>query len=409
MFRLKLVRYWIFLSSALLVLLPLFSATIRKETLDRYNVRWQQELDQTNRVQRLVVRNAGEADAKLILAIKFDQRSAITDFDAAPIPNGPAFSIFDAWNLVNTTLSPSLLNEQERERFRQVIDQHKRNRSLNDVDTFLDKLLVERLRSSKISAKSLAYLGTLGATSNWYDKWRNRCDRATGDSDCPRVENLISRWEEMKTALYGELYQKWAERTGISIIGDDMFTFNDGELNLLLKPQAGDSVFIRVHYFHNPVRLSTSLQSMTGAHTTLFSNIDLLSSNFFVAFFQLHPGLLLLLPIAVLLALALLPYALPLRLLTNRKVLALALRTDDYEFWKEALDRYRFYFLEEYRELRRIYNPALKMDTEEVLDYARTRLTREQQVDHPRLAKMRDGKIREFVSDELRNLILTTT
>jgi hypothetical protein len=404
MARLKLVRYWVFLFSAVLGLLPLFSATIRKETLDRYNVRWQQELDQSNRVQSLVVRNTGEPNAKLMLAIRFQEEGAIAGFDASPTANGPAFSIFDAWKLINSSPHVYLLSDQERERFGRVVDQHAPKRSLNDVDNFLDSLLVERLRSSKISAKSLTFLGTIGATSNWHDRWRNRCDRATGDSDCARVESVVSKWEEMKTALYGEVDQKWEQRTGISVIGDHTSAFNANELNLLLKPRAGETVFIRVHYFHSPVTLSTTLQSMTGAHTTLFSNVGVLSSIPFVALFQLHPTVIPLVPIVVFLLLAVLPYALPLPLLTNRKLLVIALRTDDYEFWKEALDRYRFYFLEEFRELRRIYNSSLQMDTEEVMDYARTRLTREHQI-----GQLRRANIREFVSDELRNLILTTT
>jgi hypothetical protein len=231
-----------------------------------------------------------------------------------------------------------------------------------------------------------------------------KCQRKVSDSDCLKVDALIGAWEQSKDVFYSEAFQKWQQATDIVMDSNADDLPNDRRISMMLTLDPGETRLLRFHYLGNTVAVTSAFRSLSGDRTTLFSTTSDLYSILPLTLFHLHPWIIyLVFPLFFGLVL-LMPYLIPSHLLTNKKLLKLALRTDDYEFWKQTLDRYRFYVLVEFRELRRIYNPKLKTDAEEVVDYFRTRLTREYQAGGWRF--LRRSRLDEFIKDELRILVL---
>ncbi len=362
-------------------------------------------MDQRTRVQTVEVRNTGsEAKNKLLIQLNPKAAGMITEFESSSFNEGPYFPLFDA--LASACSSPDsslVLNETERDRIRKVADKHTLDHTLNELDRVFDDMLLERLHSSKITPKSLEYLRRIDGTEHWHEHWKKRCQNTSTDSDCSKVDSVIGNWEHAKSVVYDETMRKWQQAADITLEPSENQLFDNGKISMILALSPGETRFLRFHYSHNPVAFSSSLQSNPGEHTTLFADSNYLFSTPARILLHLHPNIISFIPLALVVLFSFLPYAMPAQLLTNRKLVKLALQTDDYEFWKQALDRYRFYVLQEFRELRRIYNQTLQMDAEEVMDYVRSRLTLGYDG-----GRLRLGKLDEFISDELRTMLLKT-
>ena len=150
MLRLKIVRYSILISSLLGVFVPLFSDSIKQETIGRYDLRWSHEVDKKARLRTIVIRNNGPSVAEgLLLELRPESPDAIVDFDTSSSDTGPYYSFSNAlassWS---SATSPQILKDPEREAIRQVIDTHAVGKRLEDLQSTFDRILIERIKSA---------------------------------------------------------------------------------------------------------------------------------------------------------------------------------------------------------------------------------------------------------------------
>ena len=404
MLRLKIVRYSILIGSVLAGFVPIFSESIREKTIGRYDLRWSQEVNGKDRVHTIALRNNGLAVAEgLIIELKPNAPDAIVDFDTSSSTVGPYYSfsnaLASAWSSANNL---QLLKDPEKEVIRQVIDTHAVGQRLGDLHSAFDRILVERVKSAKPLQKSLDYLQRIAESKLWHERWHQNCAVNNSEPECAKIDQLIGNWEQTKDGFYSEAVKNWVGATGVVMQSQDS---SDPKISLRLTLKPRETRYIRFHYSRARTNGETSVESTSGGQTILVNSVQL-DSSFLSLLWDLHKlwvvagGFVL-----VLVLLLLAPFIVPTQLLSTRKIFSIAALTDDHEFWKSAIERHRFFILEEFRELRRIYGPQLVIDSEQVLDYVRTRVSNEAAAGDFNIASQ--AALDGFISDELRIMLLT--
>ena len=406
MLRLKIVRYSILISSLLGVFVPLFSDSIKQETIGRYDLRWSHEVDKKARLRTIVIRNNGPSIAEgLLLELRPESPDAIVDFDTSSSDTGPYYSFSNAlassWS---SATSPQMLKDPEREAIRQVIDTHAVGKRLEDLQSTFDRILIERIKSANGLQKGLDYLQKVAKSKSWHKRWLENCARAKSGADCAKIDTLIGTWEQTKDVFYSGAIQNWVGATGVALQSQER-DGSDPSISLRLALRPSETRYIRFRYSKGRDGANPTLTSMSGAHTNLV-NSNQLDSCFLSLFWDLHKFMLIVgVFIVILIALLLAPFVIPTPLLSTRRIFNIAAQTDDHEFWKTAIERHRYFILEEFRELRRIYRPQFVIDSEQVLDYVRTKVSAETAASNLRLASQ--AELDGFISDQLRIMLLT--
>jgi|GEM_PF-2529017 len=407
MFRLKIVRYTVFLGSTISLLLPFFSEYVRQKTLQRYDLRWHQELDTRSRIQTIAVRNAGsQPKGNLVLDIDLgpNKSGVISDFEASLSDRKPYTSFMEAVTKGSFALETLVLKSPERDRIIQAVDRHSSSRNLDDLDKIFDDILEERL-AALAGSKILNYFHqTNTPPANWHDIWHQKCGVTKPSSDCSKVDAILADWERSKQGFLNQALFKWHEATDLRLEPESEGLSPNGRVSVTLSLAAGEARFLRFHYSHNPASALTVLRSTTGEQTVQVRKPSDLFSTPVSILFDLHPNLKIFLGLIFLILVLLSPFLVPVQLLPIHRVFNIALETEDYEFWQQALDRYRFFILQQFRELRRIFNPELVADPEEIMDFVRNGLTIVHKSNGLGFRNIRD--LNAFIHDELRDLVL---
>jgi hypothetical protein len=89
-------------------------------------------------------------------------------------------------------------------------------------------------------------------------------------------------------------------------------------------------------------------------------------------------------------------------LLKTHKLFNLAIRTREHEYWEMALQRQRYFIVENFAALRVVLGrTSVERTTEQLLDYIRAQLTRVARY-YPN-----EKELQEFIRAQLRFLVLT--
>jgi len=356
-------------------------------------------------LRTIAIRNNGPGIAEgLILELRPEAPDVIVDFDSSSSAAGPHYSFSNAlassWSSAN---SPQMLKDPEREAIRQVIDTHAIGKRLEDLHSTFDRILVDRIRSAKGLQNGLDYLQKVAESKSWHERWHENCARTKSRAECAQIDTLIGTWEQAKDVFYGGAIQNWVDATGVALLSQER-DGSDRTISLRFALKPSETRYIRFHYSRGRDEANPSLKSMSGAHTILV-NSNQLDSCFLSLFWDLHKFLFFVsMFILILVGLLLAPFLIPTQLLSTRRIFNIASHTDDHEFWKAAIERHRFFILEEFRELRRIYRPQFVIDSEQVLDYVRTRVSAETADGNLQIASQ--AELDGFISDELRIMLL---
>jgi hypothetical protein len=400
---LKLVRYSVLLMSIVGIVLPLISVSIRKETLDRYNLRWHQAFNEQTRMQTIRVRNAGdERSGKLIVEVVADKPGLFGDIETASSEANPSVSLLKvAGSSCLTSDCKAIFSQSEREQLARAADTND-HAAIADIETVFDEILFERLRTA--GSKKIA-VGLFGDgpfnTEGVHRHWHEQCKERAEQIECRKVDSVILDWELAKQAYYTEMLETWGRSAGVAFANIQKNPNSGFALIFQLDP--GEVRIVKVHYSHLSGKALPSVVSNTGDQTTLVANSNDLFSTWISFFWTLHPHITILIAVAILALLPFMRFFVPLHLISTKRLFDVAVRNDDYQFWKEALERHRFYILQQYREVKKSLNPNLVMDSEEVIDYVRSRMT--DQFKSGRLPMTTQTHLDMFIRSELEDLV----
>jgi hypothetical protein len=402
MIALKAVRYFLLMMSVLGVVLPLISTSFRQKTIDRYNLRWHQDYNDLTRVQTVTVRNAGdEQTGNLVLEIIPSKANQFRDFETASTEYSPAFSLL---NFGNSGCSASdcsdFLSKSERDRIARAADIYKEG-GFGQIENIFNQILLERIKTTN-DKTALRILGENPLiTPDFHRWWHDQCEKHIKADQCEKVDELVSRWEGAKRAYYNEKFENWERSFGISVVYGKLKAGSVFVFTFQLDP--GEARIFRLHNAHLSGQTLSSLRSNRGLQTTLVSKSNDLYSSWFSLFSTFHPILTIL---SVILILALVPFIrffLPLHLISTRRLFDVAVSTGDHQFWKEALERYRFNILQQYSELKRRFNSKTAIEGEEVINHVRSQMIERFRAGKLKLATQTQLDL--FIRDELEELI----
>lgn len=406
MFKFKVLKYAFAATSLVAFGASFFSDSLRQKTLHRYDLRWCQELDTRNRVQTIVVQNAGnqpKENLELELDFGSDVARVLADFEVSSSRQGPYETFLDVLQETTAQWSSAALTASELNRISQALDKHSAQRGLYDLDLIFDDILRTRLVSGN-GQQALQYLQLNPlATQEWHLSWQQKCFELRDNTDCLRVNSILADWEQAKQSFRNAAFARWNTNTSLKLESTSDQLSLDQRLLMKLSLGVNEHRVLRFYYSHRPATVSTSFRSTTGAQTTLLNSVQEVFSPFVSVLFKIHP---IWLYIGLVLAALVVYYSallLPLHLLPIEKIFNFALESRDDDYWKHALDRHRFFIMREFRQLRRDLNPGAKIDSDEVMDFVRDGL----QVEHDRGAvKFRNAKaLNRSIHDELWQLL----
>lgn len=420
-----------------MVLVPLvllffspFSASVWRQILTRYDVRWHHDYDGEGRVQTITLRNNGyEAVPHVLVKLKVRCPAAgpadgpVADVAFArsgrprwsfveSIPVGEAAT---AWGAARPNGEAATNPAPEGEgNIKAVMDEHSDKRSLYGLDRALDTLLADEMKTSR-ALRSVAddLEKAAPSCSAWHKTLLQGCkNHLYSEEACRRAGEVVQSWEIFKKDLREKSRERWFAATGVRMEHDDRPDSAEEEMNFTLGLGAQESAVLQVNY--NP---SPSLNVDTEAHvssgwvgrTNRVENTSDLGAPLFLFLLRYDLWVAAVAFLAVVCGLAFAwPEVRPKKLLPIHKVFKTALATDDHEYWEHAYQRHRFYILQQFRILRKDYERRdLNPDPEFILDYVRSELIKAHYAGGDRWRVFRsEQKLNLFIRTQLKSLVL---
>jgi hypothetical protein len=377
MFKYKVLKCALLLVSIVAFCLPLFSEFVRRKTLERYDLRWLQTFDRQSRTQTITVRNSGnQPKENLVLELDPGPNSArvLRELEISSSERGPYQKFLDTVELTNAQSSETRLTAPEKNKLMQALDTHYSQRGLDDIDAVFDGLLKDRLTAGKNTSADAQFTGQ--RTRDWHLSWKQKCAVVKPTAECPKVEALLTDWEEAKAGFRKAAFDNWQQNTGVRLASvSDQLSF-DKKFFITLSLAANEVKVLRFRYAHSPATVTPFFRSTSGEQTVRFNNTADLFSPFLSILYTVHPhstfaAVILLLILAALFG----PLLLPLRILSVQQIFNRALKLEDYDYWKHAMERHRFFILQEFRRLRAESKMRTDASDDEVLDFVRAALT----------------------------------
>lgn len=399
MLRFRILRYVLFTASFIGFFLPFCSDYFKRRTVDRYDLRWHQTLDHDNRIQNISVRNAGtQPESNLILYFDFGTGSGhVSELQTSLSDQSPYSSIFDVVALHVRSPTWFSLTQTEIAKLLPLLDRQSNSRRLEEIDKVLDQLLRDRLAAQQGHASVEHFNANLPIPAIFV------CKRGEDSEICARMKILFADWKLSNQAMLSDILSDWANRTGLKIESEtDRLSFEQ-HLSMRFSLAPGEERMLRIRYGPQPLQAFISLQAASDRKTVQVARKSDLYSAMPLLFFRLHPyaGIPTLLLLIVILYFS--PLLVPPSFLSTKTLFNMALASGDHEVWKQALDRHRFFILQQFRELKRRLNPSIRLDSEEVIDFVRDGLVRAHREYGLRLTSTVD--MNTFIHNELHFLV----
>jgi hypothetical protein len=404
MLRWKLLKYLIaFLPLATVFLLP-FVDPIKRQFLNRSDLRWYSSQDKAKRTQTIIVSNGGGGTMSSILVefnIPPNAGKSVSDFNYSTFASTPRISFLD------TLASPDTLTKLDSPvsaKILELADEHSNSRSLYAVDQVFDDLLVTRLQASKLPA---VILDVIRQKRGNHNLWIQKCNEVkSAKPQCSLVDAVIGKWELEKRNLQVTACNKWREATGVKVLSSPTKLSPDNSLFFNFSLANSESAFLNIQYGPdalNPVTTKTS--STATEQSTQVTDLKDLSAPTWWIFAKYYPRLAISYVAAVLFGLFFAwPWLKPLSLLRIHKLFNFAVKTNDYEVWELAFRRHRYVIQQKFRSLCSEFEKEhLSSSPEELFDFLRYRL-RASVGKHSTKFKSEE-ELNRFIHQELRRLV----
>jgi hypothetical protein len=399
MLRFRILRYVLLTGSIIGFLLPLCSDYLRRRTVDRYDLRWHQKLDKDKRLQTISVRNAGnQSENNLILDFDFGAGSDhVSELETSIANQNPYSSILDVVALHARSPTWLSLTQQEKSKLLPLLDRQSNSRQLNEIDKVLDELLRGRLTAQQGSATVEQFDTQVSIPSVF------PCKQRESQEACAKMNDLLVDWKLSAQAMLASIRSEWKSTTGLKIEPEsDRLSF-ERYVSMSFSLGPGEERVLRIRYSHLPVQASTFLRSASDRKTVQVAQESDLYSTMPALFFKLHPFAVAPTIILLICILYFAPLLVPPSFLSTKALFNMALDSQDHDVWKHVLDRHRFFILQQFRELKRRFNPSLTVDAEEIVDYVRNGLEYAHRKHGLRLTSTAD--MNTYIHNELRFLV----
>ena len=210
MLRWKLLKYFIALFPLVSVLILPISEPIKKQVLDRNEVRWYRTKDPANRTETIAVKNGADtapSKVRIKVGLPPNLKSVVSDYDFRVFENGPKASFLNY--VVDTEVLPGP-EKKDFEDILRITDRHSKNRTLYAIDKALDESLQSQLEQAEIPR---SFISTAGNQQWTHDLWMKNCiDQKINGSSCKEVDAILNKWEFSRLCLWSG-----AERDGARI------------------------------------------------------------------------------------------------------------------------------------------------------------------------------------------------
>lgn len=401
MLRWKLLKYFIALFPLVSILALPISEPIKKQVLDRNEVRWYRTKDLANRTETIAVKSGADTSpskVRIKVGLPPNLKSVVSDYDFRVFENGPKESF------LNYVVDSRVLPGPEKKDFEDILritDRHSKNRTLYAIDKALDESLQSQLKQSEIPRSFM----TAAGNQQWdHDLWVKNCiDQKIKGSSCKEVDTILNKWEFSRLCLWSGAEKRWREDTGVAIHTDNQISPN-GDIYFDVPLGTNDSGFLTIHYGLDHVEPPVNISSADGYRITKVNPRDLSAGAWWINPYYYTVETVIAVGLIILCVLIAWPSLRPLQYLPIYKIFNTALKTNDEEVWDLAFKKYRYFIIVQFK--KTMSGLQERMSNDEVLDFIKYAM-RGSFGKHSE--KFRNDKdLDQFIKQQLKKLVVVT-
>lgn len=401
MLRWKLLKYFIAFFPLVSVLVLPISEPIKKQVLDRNEVRWYRTKDPATRTETIAVKNGADtAPSKVRIEVELppNLKSVVSDYDFRVFENGPKATF------LNYVVDTGVLPGPEKKDFEDIVritDRHSKNRTLYAIDKAFDESLRSQLEKSEIPSSFI----TTADKQQWtHDLWLKNCaDQKIKSSSCQEVDAILNKWEFSRLCLWAGAEKRWREDTGIAIHTDNQISPNR-ELYFDVPLGTNGSGFLTIHYGLDRVEPIVNISSADGYRITKVNPKDLNAGAWWISSYYYTVETLIAVGLIILCVLIAWPSLRPLQYLPIYKIFNTALKTNDEEVWDLAFKKYRYFIIVQFR--KTMSGVQERLSNDEVLDFIKYAMRGSFGKHSDKFRN--DKELEQFVQRQLKKLVVVT-
>jgi|GEM_PF-2839424 len=377
MLRWKILKSVFVVLPLLAVLFSPFLDPIKRRALNRSDLRLFARNDLTARSQTFAIHNAGEAGlSKVFLGLKIPDQidRPIADFYFASNESVPLSSFVEA--LAHSD-GWSHLSLDDQKKISPIADDHSSSRTLYDLDSAFDSLLIAKLNSEKDGLNTALndLRKSTRSPDDWHQVWLQNCNFGrVRNPACPRINSTMEAWESNKRTVQMAAFKQWHETAGIDVWSPTRRFSPNGWIYFAFTLGPDESGFLRIRFGPNSLPFPEPLITSNPKReiTTVTKEADLFATSPWV-FARYYPFRTVFWIALILICIRLAwPVIRPPSLLPTFAIFNLAIRTNDPSHWELASQRYKFDIFREYRRLwNRFKGTDLPHSPEEIFDFIR--------------------------------------